>query len=95
MTITQTIDIPADRRITLEVPSEVPTGRVILTFTPANVHNGCPICARHCDPETGELRFNTETRAAIEEGDAILRGSIPAKRYSSLQEMLVDLESDD
>ena len=35
MTITQTIDIPADRRITLEVPREVPTGSVILTFTPA------------------------------------------------------------
>jgi hypothetical protein len=31
MTITQAIDIPADRRIT--VPTEVPTGRVILTFT--------------------------------------------------------------
>jgi len=33
MTITQTINIPADRRIT--VPREVPTGPVILTFTPA------------------------------------------------------------
>ena len=32
MTITQTVDIPADRRIT--VPLEVPTGPVILTFTP-------------------------------------------------------------
>ena len=32
MTITQTVDIPADRRIT--VPREVPTGRVVLTFTP-------------------------------------------------------------
>ena len=32
MTITQTIDIPADRRIT--VPHEVPTGPVIFTFTP-------------------------------------------------------------
>jgi hypothetical protein len=30
MTITQTVDIPADRRIT--VPTEVPTGKVILTF---------------------------------------------------------------
>jgi len=35
MTITQTIDIPADRRITLEVPREVPTGRTIIAFTPA------------------------------------------------------------
>jgi hypothetical protein len=31
MIITQTIDIPADRRIT--VPKEVPMGKVILTFT--------------------------------------------------------------
>ena len=35
MTITKTIEIPADRRVTLEVPREVPTGPVILTFTPA------------------------------------------------------------
>ena len=34
MTITQTFDIPADRRIT--VPREVPTGRTIINFTPAN-----------------------------------------------------------
>jgi hypothetical protein len=33
MTITQTIEIPASRRITLEVPREVPVGPVILTFT--------------------------------------------------------------
>jgi len=33
MTITQTIDIPADRRIT--VPCEVPTGATIIAFTPA------------------------------------------------------------
>ena len=33
MTITQTIDIPADRRIT--VPHEVPTWRTIINFTPA------------------------------------------------------------
>ena len=35
MTITQTIEIPPDRRITLEVPREIPAGPVILTFTPA------------------------------------------------------------
>ena len=34
MTITQTIDIPADRRITLEVPPQIPIGQVVLTFTP-------------------------------------------------------------
>jgi len=56
---------------------------------------GCPICAKLRDPITGEEQFNAETRAAFEEGDAILRGEIPAKRYNSLEEMLVDLDSDD
>jgi hypothetical protein len=35
MTVTQTVDIPADHRIMLEVPREVPPGRTILAFTPA------------------------------------------------------------
>ena len=56
------------------------------------VQEGCPICARHRDPETGELRFNAETISAFEEGDAMLRGEIPAKRFNSLEEMLADLD---
>jgi len=73
MTITQTIDIPADRRIT--VPREVPTGRVILTFTPANYADICPICANGIP--------NAETIAAIQEGRSMMRGEIPAKRFDS------------
>ena len=34
MTITQTVDIPADRRLVIDVPREIPSGRTILTFTP-------------------------------------------------------------
>ena len=34
MTITQTVEIPPSRRLTIEVPREVPTGTVTLTFTP-------------------------------------------------------------
>jgi len=56
---------------------------------------GCPICAAHRDPVTGEERFNAKTIAAIEEGDAMLRGEIPAKWYNSLEEMLTDLDADD
>jgi hypothetical protein len=41
MTVTQTVEIPADRRIMLEVPSEIPPGRTILTFTP--VANACKV----------------------------------------------------
>jgi len=32
MTITQTVEIPADRRITLEVPHETPTGRASVEY---------------------------------------------------------------
>jgi hypothetical protein len=35
MSITQTVDIPASHRLTIEVPREIPAGRAILTFTPA------------------------------------------------------------
>ncbi|GHV07733.1 hypothetical protein AGMMS50229_15020 [Campylobacterota bacterium] len=34
MTIQKTVEIPASRRLTIEVPREVPLGRVVLTFTP-------------------------------------------------------------
>ena len=92
MIITQTVEIPPDRRLTIEVPREVPTGRVILSFTPEVDY--CPLCAKYRDPETGELRFNAETVAAIEEGRARMRDEIPAKRFNSLDEMWDDLMKD-
>jgi hypothetical protein len=55
----------------------------------------CPLCAEYTDPETGELRFNEETLAAMREGDAILNGEIPAKRFNSFKEMLTDLDAGD
>ena len=98
MTITQTVEIPSSRRITLEVPPQVPVGRVILTFTPAaDSEVECPICAKHRDPETGEPLFNVETIAGIKEVDDMLAGKIPntLKSFKSLEEMLTDLDSDD
>jgi hypothetical protein len=35
MTIEQTVEIPANRRLTIDVPQDVPPGWTILTFTPA------------------------------------------------------------
>ena len=35
MTITQTVEIPESRWLSIQVPREVPAGTVILTFTPA------------------------------------------------------------
>jgi hypothetical protein len=34
MVIEQTVEIPASRRLTIEVPPEVPVGKTMLTFTP-------------------------------------------------------------
>ena len=103
MSFTQTVEIPASRRLTIDVPPEVPAGRIILTFTPAadtddgshGFEGECPVCAAHRDPITGNPRYNAETAAAIEEGMAISRGEIPAKRFHSLAEMIEDLERDD
>ncbi|MCL2720410.1 MAG: hypothetical protein FWD47_03615 [Treponema sp.] len=36
MIVEQIIDIPANRRITLEIPKTIPEGKAILTFKPAN-----------------------------------------------------------
>jgi hypothetical protein len=53
----------------------------------------CPLCAEYTDPETGELRFNEETLAAFEEGDAMERGEIPANRFHSAREMWTSLQA--
>ena len=39
MTVKQTIEVPASHRILLEIPSQIPAGRTILTFTPAPIQN--------------------------------------------------------
>jgi len=97
MSITQTVRVPANHRLTIDVPREIPEGPVILTFTPQTVKNDdelnfegeCPICAAH------NYMPNAETIAAIKEGRAMMSGEIPSKLYNSLEEMLIDLDSDD
>ena len=37
MSITQTVEVPASRRLTIDVPCEIPEGKTLLTFTPASV----------------------------------------------------------
>ena len=98
MTVTQTVEIPASHKLTIDVPPEVPAGPVILTFTPASKTTDddglypdgeCPICAAH------NYMPNAETIAAIEEGRAMMRGEIPTKWYTSTDEMFEDLDRDD
>ncbi|MDR1467962.1 MAG: hypothetical protein LBT00_01570 [Spirochaetaceae bacterium] len=93
----QTVEIPPSRRLTIDVPPEVPAGRVVLEFRPVAAEpkpaagKSCPICAIYADPVTGEPRFNAGTIAAFEEGDAMERGEIPANRYHSVDEIWKEL----
>ena len=36
MSITQTVNVPASRRLIIDVPYDIPAGPVILTFTPCD-----------------------------------------------------------
>jgi hypothetical protein len=88
MTVTQTVDIPASHRLTIDVPREIPTGKAVLAFTPATTDDDdgldyegdCPLCAKSLTP-------NAETIAAIQEGRAMLRGEIPATWHTSLDDL--------
>jgi hypothetical protein len=102
MSVTQTVEIPASRKLTIEVPPEVPAGRVILTFTPATDQTSdnegeCPFCAAHRDPITGNPRYKPEIYAGMQEVEDMISGKIPStlKRFNSFEEMMADLESDD
>ena len=98
MPITQTVEIPANHQLTIDVPREVPTGWVTITYnTPENLVDECPICAQYRDPVTGNPRYNAETIAGMQEVDDMLAGKIPntLKKFNSLDEMWEDLDSDD
>jgi hypothetical protein len=55
-----------------------------LDILDVGIDEDCPICARNPP-------FNAKTLAAIAEGEAILRGEIPAKWYHSLEEARKDM----
>jgi len=39
MSITQTVEVPISHRLIIDVPREIPTGKTIITFTPASDRN--------------------------------------------------------
>ncbi|MHC6204541.1 hypothetical protein ACYULU_15280 [Breznakiellaceae bacterium SP9] len=72
MTIEQTIDIPASRRLTIDVPSDIPVGPVILTFTPKSEKP-------HWTPEPPLPRVHTlEEAIAQAEAQAARRRADPS-----------------
>jgi hypothetical protein len=57
MIIKQTIDIPASRRLTLEVPPEIPVGKAILTFTPVQDGSSADALLERDSPPEDETEF--------------------------------------
>ncbi|GAB6393563.1 MAG: hypothetical protein MdMp014T_2936 [Treponematales bacterium] len=68
-------------------PAGARRGKPPAPLTEAEMAAGvpCSLCAYYSTP-------NAETVAAMEEGEAILRGEIPGKWYDSVEELLADLK---
>ncbi|GHU87492.1 hypothetical protein FACS189476_03010 [Spirochaetia bacterium] len=91
MTIERTIEIPANRRINLEVPREIPEGRVVLTFTPASSN---PLSARKAKSKAARQKLRelckdspltVESFLAMKEADRVLEAAIDKHSGSNVQ----------
>jgi hypothetical protein len=75
----QTVEIPANHRLTLEIPPEIPAGRGILTFTPALVVENSPHTAAKApgspaiEALKNEAAQKAARRSADPSGDALQR----------------------
>ena len=54
--------------------------------------DNCPICAKHRNPKTGELRFNDEVMEGMQEVEDMLSGKIPVKWHNTLEDLNKILE---
>jgi hypothetical protein len=88
MTIQQTVDIPADRRLYLELPETAPLG-----------HAEIMISISYITPEADsgiipQERFNAETEAAMSEARDIMNGRVLSKGFSSVDDMFAAIDSE-
>jgi len=60
MRIKQTVEIPSNHRLLVDVPPEVPVGKVILIFTPAPVDKDLESAdtANHAHPEELKVKLH-------------------------------------
>jgi hypothetical protein len=76
MTIERTVEIPADRRIIVEVPPEIPAGKVVLTFTPAE--------DRELEKVERIWEWNRTHPGELRAKLLKLRGSLPSDSFGGL-----------
>ena len=75
--IKQTVEIPINHRLYIDVPPEVPTGKTILTFTPASLYNDIKSAkeiwiTNKANPEEVKTKLNN------------LRGSLGKNAFGSM-----------
>jgi len=71
MTITQTVEIPENRRLTIDIPREIPAGNVIISFTPA------PIVIEKMSKVREKEIFNMYAEELNREMEDVLKYQIP------------------
>jgi len=64
MTMTQTVNIPADHRLVIDVPREVPEGPTVIAFTPAKAER---IKERGFGCAKGQFRMAEDFDAPLED----------------------------
>ena len=72
MTITQTVEIPANHRLVIDVPSEIPAGKITIAFTPASAKKKPRM------PEAEEIEhINRNADRLNAEAEDVLKYQIP------------------
>jgi hypothetical protein len=79
MTIEQTVEIPADHRLTIDVPPEIPAGKAIVAFTPAG-------------EDRPRRRLTERQRAAIEKCRGIAKGVLSSDESLEMRREDMELE---
>ena len=76
MTLTQTVEIPASHRLTIDVPREIPEGRTVLVFKPVPETAACQsrqVCMTAQEAMARGLGFGSGPR--IDPAEAVERCS--------------------
>jgi len=65
MSITQTVEVPASHRLTIDVPPEIPAGPVVLTFTPKVTTKSETSCGFGC--LKGQIKISDDFDEPLED----------------------------
>ena len=83
MNVTQTVEIPANHRLVIDVPREVPAGPVVLTFTPATGRKPADAAAEASPPYA-----EAEDRLVEEMFASILSAPLPGGNARTVEEAI-------